>query len=141
LTHLLRLPSKRDSNPCTRAGSSVPRRKRRRVCRRDGVATSDTDEKESVNMKVRIGVGLGLAVVGTWLLGAGTASATMAIQKQAKDAGIEVTNCTYCHNEKLPKKGETTHNDRGKFLVAEKTKRNAKDVDVSWLKDYKEPAK
>ena len=37
---------------------------------------------------------------------------------------------------KMPKKGESTNNDRGKWLVAEKTKRNAKEVDGAWLKDY-----
>ena len=29
-----------------------------------------------------------------------------------------------------------THNDRGKWLVAEKAKRNAKEVDPAWLKEY-----
>jgi hypothetical protein len=27
-------------------------------------------------------------------------------------------------------------NDRGKWLMAEKDKRKAKDIDVDWLKDY-----
>ena len=62
--------------------------------------------------------------------------ATLPIQKQAKEAGFPATNCQYCHNEKLPKKGETTHNERGKWLIAEKAKRNAKEVDGAWLKDY-----
>jgi hypothetical protein len=77
-------------------------------------------------------------VVGAWLLGAGVASATIAIQKQAKGAGQAATNCLFCHNEKLPKKDAFTHNDRGKWLVAEKDKRKAKEVDGSWLKDYVE---
>ena len=68
------------------------------------------------------------------------ASATLEMQKQAKAAGIEITGgCTYCHVEKLPKKDAVTHNDRGKWLIAEKGKRKAKTVDVAWLKDYVAP--
>jgi hypothetical protein len=36
----------------------------------------------------------------------------------------------------MPKKGASTLNDRGKWLVAEKEKRGAKEIDVVWLKDY-----
>jgi hypothetical protein len=60
----------------------------------------------------------------------------MAMQKKAKEAGFAAENCLYCHAEKLPKKGAVTYNDRGKWLQSEKEKRNAKEVDVSWLKDY-----
>jgi hypothetical protein len=94
-------------------------------------------------MKTRWGVQVGtaLVMVTAWLWGTGQAGATTAMQKQAKAAGLEVANCLSCHNEKLPKKGAVTQNDRGKFLVAEKEKRKAKEIDVLWLKDYKEPAK
>jgi hypothetical protein len=71
-----------------------------------------------------------------WMLLSGTSSATLPIQKKAKEAGIPADNCLYCHNEKLPKKDAVTHNDRGKWLIAEKTKRNVKEVDPAWLKDY-----
>jgi hypothetical protein len=71
-----------------------------------------------------------------WLALSGTSRATLEIQKKAKDAGFKVENCMYCHNEKLPKKGAVTHNDRGKWLIAEKEKRGAKEVDPAWLKDY-----
>jgi hypothetical protein len=87
------------------------------------------------------GVVVGTMVLGSWLLGAGRAQATLAIQKKAKEAGFEAASCLYCHNEKLPKKDAVTHNDRGKFLLAEKDKQKANEVDVNWLKDYKEPAK
>lgn len=80
-----------------------------------------------------------LAVV-TWL-SANSVSATVPIQMKARQLGYPAQNCLYCHGEKLPKKGAMTHNDRGKWLVAEKKKRNAKDVDPAWLKDYVEPAK
>ena len=70
--------------------------------------------------------------------GAASASATITMQKKAKEAGLEVQNCLYCHNEKLPKKGASTYNDRGQWLRAQKEKRQAKEVDAAWLKDYKE---
>jgi hypothetical protein len=78
------------------------------------------------------------ALLGTWIAGAGTASATIDMQKKAKGAGFPAANCLYCHNEKLPKKGASTCNDRGKWLVAEKEKRQAKEADMAWLKDYVE---
>jgi mono/diheme cytochrome c family protein len=77
-------------------------------------------------------------VAGALLAGAGPASATLEMQKKAKAAGVAAQNCLYCHNEKLPKKGATTHNERGKWLIAEKEKRGAKEVDAAWLKDYVE---
>ena len=70
------------------------------------------------------------------MLFSGVSSATLPIQKKAKDDGFPATNCLYCHNEKLPKKGAATHNERGKWLVAEKAKRGVKEVDPAWLKDY-----
>jgi mono/diheme cytochrome c family protein len=70
-----------------------------------------------------------------------TASATVDMQKKAKAAGFEAQNCLYCHGEKLPKKGASTLSDRGNWLVAEKDKRKAKEVDAAWLKDYVEKKK
>ena len=90
-------------------------------------------------MKARL---ISLAVMGglVWLGSMGSAQATMPMQKQAKAAGADVTGCIACHGEKLPKKGAATLNDKGKWLMAEKDKRKAKEVDGAWLKDYK-PAK
>lgn len=84
-----------------------------------------------------------VAVLGlvAWLGSMGQARATMPIQKQAKAAGVtDVAACTSCHVDKLPKKDAHTLNDKGKWLVAEKDKRKAKEVDGAWVKDYK-PAK
>lgn len=78
---------------------------------------------------------LGLALV---LTAAGPAHATLEMQKKAKEAGFAAANCLYCHNEKLPKKGAVTHNDRGKWLLAQKDGKKAKDIDLSWLKEYVE---
>ena len=74
-----------------------------------------------------------------FLAGAGDAWATLDMQKKAKAAGFPATGCVYCHVEKLPKKGAVTHNDRGKFLVAEKEKHKAKEIDFTWLKGYVAP--
>jgi hypothetical protein len=68
----------------------------------------------------------------------GVASATMPLQKKAKEAGFDATNCQYCHVDKLPKKDAHEMNDRGKWLVAQKDTKKAKEVDVTWLKDYVE---
>jgi hypothetical protein len=71
-----------------------------------------------------------------WMLFTGTSSATLPIQKKAKALGMPADNCLYCHNEKLPRKGAVTHNERGKWLIAQKQVHNAKEVDPAWLKDY-----
>lgn len=71
-----------------------------------------------------------------WMAFTSTSSATLAMQKKAKELGYAVQDCTFCHGEKLPKKGAMTLNDRGKWLMAEKGKREAKEVDVAWLKEY-----
>ena len=47
-------------------------------------------------------------------------------------------NCLYCH--KQPSGGEGW-NERGQWLIAEKERRKADDIDVEWLADYKEGAK
>jgi len=90
--------------------------------------------------KAGVGVGMAAALmsVGTWLAGSGVATATMPIQKKAKELGYAATNCQYCHVDKLPKKDAAAFNDRGKWLHEEREKRKAKEVDVSWLKDYVE---
>lgn len=92
--------------------------------------------------KTLLGGAVVLMAVGLMAGGPRTANATMDMQKKAKTAGIEIQGgCVYCHVEKLPKKGAVTNNDRGKWLVDEKDKRKAKEVDVTWLKEYVEPKK
>ncbi len=94
---------------------------------------------------------------------AGPALATVEMQVQAKKLGFEVTgNCLYCHAhshsvEVMKQKAKTLNvsdgnclgchggnipsklNERGRWLVAEKTRRGAKACDMAWLRDYKEP--
>jgi hypothetical protein len=86
--------------------------------------------------KFVVGFAGGAVAAGLFLFAARPAHATLDMQKKAKSAGFDAANCLYCHNEKLPKKGAVTNNDRGKWLVAEKEKRKAKEVDVAWLKEY-----
>ena len=85
---------------------------------------------------LRIGALVSLLVVCGWLGVSSTSSADMAIQKQAKAAGVDVKNCQYCHVATLPKKESHDLNDVGKWLVAEKDKKGAKTVDGAWVKDY-----
>ncbi|HSE62379.1 MAG TPA: hypothetical protein VLG15_02075 [Thermoanaerobaculia bacterium] len=76
-----------------------------------------------------------------WIALTASSTATMPLQKKAKELGFSADNCLYCHNEKLPKKGAVTQNGRGEWLIAEKEKRHAKEVDVTWLKYYPEEKK
>jgi hypothetical protein len=89
-------------------------------------------------MKRTLTTVLGLAAATTLLCGSRPALASLGMQKQAKEAGVPVENCLYCHGEKMPKKGAFTLNERGKWLEGEKDKRKAKEVDGAWLKDYVE---
>jgi len=84
----------------------------------------------------RIGLVAVLLFWAAWIAMTGTSTATLPIQKKAKEAGFPATNCQYCHVEKLPKKGAASHNERGKWLIAQKEKKAAKEVDPAWLKDY-----
>ena len=86
--------------------------------------------------KSRLGIAACATFWAAWMLLPGTSSATLPIMKKAKELGFPAENCLYCHNEKLPKKGAATHNERGEWLKAEKAKRGAKEVDPAWLKDY-----
>jgi hypothetical protein len=86
----------------------------------------------------RIGSITALLVALACIVLSGTSSADMAIQKQAKAAGVDAKNCQFCHTVSLPKKenAATELNDLGKWLVSEKDKRGAKAVDGAWAKDY-----
>jgi hypothetical protein len=58
--------------------------------------------------------------------------------KKAQELGYaEAKTCQYCHVDKMPKKGASEGNERGKFLIATKAAKKASEVDLNWLKDYK----
>jgi hypothetical protein len=61
--------------------------------------------------------------------------ATEVMQSKARALNIPEGNCLLCHGSNIP----VTLNRRGQWLVAQKSQRGAKDFDMAWLKDYKEP--
>jgi hypothetical protein len=72
-------------------------------------------------------------------LAAAPAMASIALVAKAKEKGYPAQSCQYCHVSKMPKKDTFKPddlNDRGKWLSAEKQAKNAKEVDVDWLKSY-----
>ena len=88
--------------------------------------------------KGTVGVAVGAVAAAGMLVLVGPVEATVEMQKQAKAAGFaESTNCLYCHNEKLPKKGAVTNNERGQWLVEQQKKKGAKAIDFAWLKEFK----
>ena len=54
---------------------------------------------------------------------------------QAQELGYPAQDCTYCH---IKATGGRGWNARGTWLRGQKRARRAKEVDVSWLKDYKQ---
>ena len=76
------------------------------------------------------------AVLALAALLAGPLQAKLAWNKKARAYDAGVTGCTSCHvNEKPKKKGEPL-TERGTWLLEQMEKRQAKDIDLSWLKDY-----
>jgi hypothetical protein len=89
----------------------------------------------------KFGLAVALAGVATWVAGTGAATATMPMQKKAKELGLPAANCQYCHVDKMPKKAAHKLNDRGQWLIDQKEAKKAKEVDVAWLKEYVEKKK
>jgi len=66
------------------------------------------------------------------------AQAKLPFVKKAQELGFkEITSCQSCHVDKMPKKGASENNERGKFLLKMKTDKKVAEVDLNWLKDYK----
>ena len=85
--------------------------------------------------QVWAGTIVALLVAGSAVL----ASADPSQVTKAKQAGFPAKNCQYCHVSALPKKDTFKPddlNERGKFLLAEMNKQQAKAVNVEWLKNY-----
>jgi len=89
---------------------------------------------------MRRGVGI------TWVLVAGLAAASVPARVEAKATWVKkaqaidpaIQDCLACHTSK---KGRELNSTRGQFLGDRKKELGVKDVDLEWLKDYKEPAK
>ncbi len=66
------------------------------------------------------------------------AQAKLPFVKKAQELGFaDIKSCQACHVDKMPKKGASEANERGKFLLATKAAKKAAEVDLTWLKDYK----
>jgi hypothetical protein len=57
------------------------------------------------------------------------------MKKKAKDMKMAEGNCLACHGANIP----AVLNHKGDWLLSEKGRRNAKECDMAWLKDYREP--
>jgi hypothetical protein len=57
------------------------------------------------------------------------------MKQKARALGVRDGDCVVCHGRNVPSK----LNERGRWLVSEKSKRGAKDFDLIWLDDYIEP--
>ena len=58
------------------------------------------------------------------------------MKEKAREIGMGSGNCLLCHGQEIP----ATLNDRGLWLVAEKARREAEELDMAWLADYQEPS-
>lgn len=80
---------------------------------------------------------LAAAVVVAGILGSRPLEAKLPYVKKAQALGFkEIENCASCHTSKTPKKGEPLA-ERGKWLMEQKAKHKAEEIDLNWLKDYK----
>ena len=82
---------------------------------------------------------LASALTAAVLLVAGAAVASAPWLKETKDAGLPAQNCQYCHTAAVPLKDTFKPedlNDRGKWLLAEKARRQATETNPVWLKEY-----
>ena len=78
---------------------------------------------------------LSFALLATALLAPLSVQAKTPWVKKAQELGFkDIKNCQSCHTAKMPGLA-----DLGNWLVAEKTKRKATEIDLAWLKDYKKP--
>lgn len=69
---------------------------------------------------------------------AAPAQAKLAWNKKAKKYDPAVTACTACHVDEKPKKDDhgKPFTERGQWMLDQKEKKAAKEIDLSWLKDY-----
>jgi len=112
--------------------------------------------------RVTAGTSSGLFLIAALVLAPSRAGATVEMQNQAKNLGFPIKNCLDCHAsphsvEVMKKKAQDLKmadgnclachgakipaalNHRGNWLVTEKDRRSAKEFDMAWLRDYKEP--
>jgi mono/diheme cytochrome c family protein len=79
---------------------------------------------------------ISLTVAAGLLMAASSAQAKTPWVKQAQDLGLkDIQNCQACHTAKLP-----GLNELGNWLMEEKKKRQATEVDLIWIKEAKRPS-
>lgn len=72
------------------------------------------------------------------LLAGGVAEAKPTWLKKAQAIDPEIKDCKACHTSS---KGRELNATRGQFLGDKKKELQAKEVDLQWLREYKDPAK
>jgi hypothetical protein len=83
-------------------------------------------------------VRIAILIAASALILAIPAQAKAPFLKKAQELGYaDAKTCQYCHVDKMPKKGASEGNERGKYLIATKAAKKATEVDLNWLKDYK----
>jgi hypothetical protein len=71
-------------------------------------------------------------------LGAAEVSAKPTWLKKAQAIDPEIKDCKACHTSS---KGRELNDSRGQFLGDKKKELGAKQVDLEWLREFKDPAK
>jgi hypothetical protein len=69
---------------------------------------------------------------------AGIAEAKPAWVKKAQAEDSSIKNCLACHTAIKVTKEDPKLNGRGQFLVDKQKELEAKEIELKWLKDYKE---
>ncbi len=88
-------------------------------------------------LRTRSTLFLAAAALVAAVLGSQPLEAKLPFVKKAQALGFkEIESCASCHTSKTPKKGEPLA-ERGKWLVEQKAKHKAEEIDLNWLKDYK----
>jgi hypothetical protein len=101
--------------------------------------SDDVSRNPEIRMSWTVLLSIGAAIVSIVSMDVSPAVARPSLIANAKEKGYPAKNCQYCHVSPLPKKDSFKPedlNERGKFLLIEKDKHKAKDIDVDWLKDY-----
>ena len=86
------------------------------------------------HMKIKRAYTLGAALLFASLTAA-PLQAKLAWKKKAAEFDPAANSCRACHTKDKPKKNDPL-SERGQWLVDQKTERQAKEIDLSWLRDY-----
>jgi hypothetical protein len=79
-----------------------------------------------------------IVAAGVAVLGSRGAEAKPTWLKKAQAIDPEIKDCKACHTSS---KGRELNAERGQFLARKKDELQAKQVDLEWLREYKDPEK